>query len=645
MAPLCKFYQQGTCRNGSNCRFEHPGANSNPFGSANNNRYGALSSGGGSSGGAFGRGSSSADGSNAYKITKDAIKIDLQDERPSWVLSSYGPGRDAPEQLFGGYPREQSFEEIRLSVLSSPNPQQALQDVQTMCVEAEKQMDTALRNLDGAIQFVLSAENNHPNRHDICKQNTQGGSGVFAVGSGGTGFGANPLSVGSSANQNPFGATQSSPFGAPAAAAPTTSAFGQPSQMGAKPNPFGAPASTGGSAFGQPSSLGAGSGSAFGQPSALGQGSASAFGQPSALGGAGSGSAFGQPSSLGGGSAFGQPSSLGAKSNPFAAPANASSGFAAAAQQQTGAFGQPSALGAKPNPFGTPASTSAFGAPAAPTTSAFGQPSQMGAKPTPFGAPSQPSTSGPFGAPSQPASSSPFGAPSQPSNPSPFGASSQPSRNSPFGTSSQPQNASPFGAPAQPSGAPATSPFGQPSAQATAFGTPTPSSPFSSTNNALASQAMETQAAPAASNPFGQPATNGFGAPSNSLASGVGGLGGQSAASAAPQGANSPYQPGSMKQHPPLDSYVAKMGTRIIRFKNMPVSYKNDKPGVQTRSGWTKIWFPNGPPTYYSLTEPEDKSAYTDAVHKVYEESSRTGRFPDLMPEVPPMREDCVWDF
>lgn len=112
----------------ANCRFEHPGASQNAFGNTNNNRFGALSSGGGGSGGgAFGRAPSNGpDGTNAYKITKDAMKIDLVDERPQWILSAYGPGRDAPEQLFGGYPREQSFEEIRLLVATSPNPQQAV---------------------------------------------------------------------------------------------------------------------------------------------------------------------------------------------------------------------------------------------------------------------------------------------------------------------------------------------------------------------------------------------------------------------------------------------------------------------------------------------------------------------------------------
>ena len=122
----------------ANCRFEHPGANQNqnqnPFGapsSNNNNRFGALSNtgGGGGWGGGAGGGSGSggaAGATNPYKITKDGLKLDLADERPPWILSSYGPGKDAPEQLFGGYPREQSLEEVRLYVMGSANPQQAV---------------------------------------------------------------------------------------------------------------------------------------------------------------------------------------------------------------------------------------------------------------------------------------------------------------------------------------------------------------------------------------------------------------------------------------------------------------------------------------------------------------------------------------
>lgn len=48
-----------------------------------------------------------------YNISVNIIEQDLTNEKPQWILSAYGPGRDAPEQLFGGIPREQSFEEVR----------------------------------------------------------------------------------------------------------------------------------------------------------------------------------------------------------------------------------------------------------------------------------------------------------------------------------------------------------------------------------------------------------------------------------------------------------------------------------------------------------------------------------------------------
>lgn len=102
-----------------NCRFEHPGGSSNPFGGANSNRFGALSSGGGG-------GSNNRDTQSKYRFTKESVRVDLTDERPWWILSSYGPGKEAPDQLFGGYPQEQSFEEIRLLVQSASNPQEAV---------------------------------------------------------------------------------------------------------------------------------------------------------------------------------------------------------------------------------------------------------------------------------------------------------------------------------------------------------------------------------------------------------------------------------------------------------------------------------------------------------------------------------------
>ena len=64
-----------------------------------------------------------------YHISHEAIEKDLTIEIPQWILSAYGPGKDAPDQLFGGYPREQSVEEIRLHYMqgkAAGNEQQAV---------------------------------------------------------------------------------------------------------------------------------------------------------------------------------------------------------------------------------------------------------------------------------------------------------------------------------------------------------------------------------------------------------------------------------------------------------------------------------------------------------------------------------------
>ncbi|KAI1139447.1 hypothetical protein F5Y05DRAFT_381964 [Hypoxylon sp. FL0543] len=553
MAPTCRFWQQGNCRNGASCRFEHPGANMNPnpFGapSSNTNRFSALNN--------------TAGGRSQeipYKLSKDAIKLDLTGERPAWLLSCYGPGRDAPEQLFGGYPREQSLEEVMVYIRGSSNQQQAESEIKGLIQQAEQQNQTALNDLDGAIQFVLSAENKHPNRIDICKQgNPQGTtSGIFArdaVTGPQSGY-PNPLAsnpFSQAPNANPFGGNAPSPSPAPA--------FGQPSALGQKPNPFGSAPST------------------------------SAFGQPSASGAP-------QP-------AFGQPSQMGA-----AAPA----------------FGQPSSLGQKPNPFGSAASSGPAGFGQAPQ-SAFGQPSALGQRPNPFGAPTSSSAPNPFSSTAAATSA-----------PSPFG---------------QPATTNPFSA---------------------------------ATNAASADQTMDTSApTPAASNPFGQPSTSPFSAPNNNVfgsqrPSAFGAVASNPFAQAQAQAPQqqpqtrtpptsatkgNPYGPNSTKQHPPPESYINKAPNgMIVSFNGQPVSYKwkvNDKyedsmpqdatpkeppvPGVRNADGsWRKIFFPDGPPGYNKDTEP-DPSTYNATIKAAYTTMTATGRFDGDMPEVPPMREDCVWNF
>ncbi|ROW08752.1 hypothetical protein VPNG_06389 [Cytospora leucostoma] len=575
-------------------RFEHPGANSN----ANANPFSALSGGGNSRGG-FGKPAAAAS-ATPFSLHKDTIQKDLAEERPSWLLSAYGPGRDAPEQLWGGYPIEQSFEEIRLHYITgeaSGNPQGALNDIQGLWGQAEQKIQSALGNLDGAINFVLQSQNNHPNRHDVCQQNTSPSTGEFAVG------------------KRPLSLVPNQPANAFSSAAPSGGAFGQPSALSQKPNPF----STGGV-------------SAFGQPSAPTQ--SSAFGQPSALGGGG---AFGQPSALGGG-AFGQTSALGQKPSPFGQPS-------ALGQTAASGFGQTSALGSKPNAFGAPA----FGQPAQPTQptqpGAFGQPSQLGAKPNPFSTGAPAASASPFGAPAlnnTAPSSSPFGAVGATNNtPSPFGQAAQQATPSPFGQPAPAASASPFGQPKQPTMA---------ELEVSMYNradTPAPN-PFAAAGNTAAAPAnpFGQPAQPAASNPFAQaaPSTSGFGAAAqqpNNLAPATGAAAG-------------PYPPGASRQHPPYTSYATKAPTgQLQAFKGKAVTYKEidgqHYPGIRNFDGsWTKIWFPDGPPGYYKDTEPD--RAYTDQEKAVYEKFVQTGKFELAgaggggMPEAPPLREFCTWD-
>ncbi|KAE8450057.1 hypothetical protein EG329_007197 [Mollisiaceae sp. DMI_Dod_QoI] len=463
MPPVCKFWQQGTCRFGDQCRFEHPVNR----GYTNGNRFGALADSNSNSNSRnnnnYQSGSSSSDRTLPYQLDKNAIITDLTTERPQWILSAYGPGRHAPAQLFGGLPREQSFEEMRLlhyMGVASGNPQQVVQEAEGLVQQSEQQMQNVVNNIDSAIQYLINAEKEHPNRLDICKG-----------GQASPGAQPNPLS-------------SSTPFGAPK----TSIAFGAPSQSASTPV-FGAPSAPTG---------------AFGQPSQLGQ-------KPSPF--SASTPAFGAPSQLGTTGAFGQPSQLGQKPSPFGAPSG-SVGFGAFAGASK-PFGQP----ATSTSFGAPSQptvSNPFGAQPKPSTSSpFGAPSQP-ATSSPFGAPSQPAQPNPFSqqAPSNP---NPFGAPSQPAQPNPFGAAS----GAPFGTPS-PALSNPFGAPSQLVN---PTPFGQPpssgNANANPFGNPQPNpSPF---NNGFGGP-PPTRPNAANGTPFGapqpQPAQNGLGGFTNGSSSG-----------------------------------------------------------------------------------------------------------------------------
>jgi nucleoporin NUP42 len=511
-----------------------------------------------------------------------------------------------------------------------------LNEAQELYTNAQAQIQTALRDSKGAVNFIVD-ESQHPNRQDICREGTQGAPfGEFLVGK-------RPKSTiaDTGSQSNPFGSNNntSSPFGGGAPAG--GNAFGQPLTLGAKPSAFGAPSfgqpsqpAQGGTAFGQPSQP-----SAFGQPSQLGQ-AAPTFGQPSQP------SAFGQPSQQP--SAFGQPSALGAKPSAFGAPAF---GQPSQPNAQGNVFGQPSQPNAQGNAFGQPSQPNAQG-------NAFGQTGQLGQKPNPFGAPSGTNnSSSPFGAAAStnnaPAAN-PFGAPS---GANPFGSNNNNNQNNaganPFGQPSQPaqqpaQGNSPFGQPSNTAAPAASNPFGA----SNAAPTPAANNPFGQPSqpqsNGFASQNNQQQT----NNPFGQPSqpsqqVNPFGQPSNATPAAANPFAAGQPQQPVAASSGSPYPPNSSRQHPPIESYSSKgMDGRLSMFKGKSVVYKDGKPGIQEFDGtWRRIWFPDGPPGYSADTElPPEK--YDDKSKAQWMAFAQTGNFEGgLMPELPPPRECTVWDF
>lgn len=181
-------------------------------------------------------------------------------------------------------------------------------------------MRNALRDPDGAINYVIEAGKKHPNRRDLCASKGQATSGA-------TNWGPSPALAGTS--------------------------FGVPSQLGG-----GATAS-----FGRPSQLQTAN-TTFGQPAQAGQ-QFSAFGQPSQLAGRPFGGGLAAPSQNASGP-FGQPAQR--QGTPFAQQQSGALGLVQA-QNNTAGFGQP------PIPHGTsfvqPSQPAPF-----PTAGGFGRPSQ-----------------------------------------------------------------------------------------------------------------------------------------------------------------------------------------------------------------------------------------------------------------------------
>ncbi|KAL9118084.1 MAG: hypothetical protein Q9187_005373 [Circinaria calcarea] len=405
MAPVCTFWQRGHCKNGDNCRFEHPAKGGSSASSYN--RFGVLNS------ESPGHGSSSSNKveiyredatvihdaatkpPSRYQLDKEVIITDLSKERPQWILSAYGPGRSAPVQLFGGLPREQSFEELRLrhyELAAAGNQQQAIQEAQVLVSNAEQQMQTVLRDVDGAIKYIIDGEKEHPNRLDVVQAK---GTGIAQ---------AKPSST---IQQPPTSFGQPSTFGKPTGLVGLeNTAFGQPSTFGqpTQPtNPFTQPSNTGKATgtFGQQTP-------AFGQPAPLGR-PTTGFGQAS--------STFGQPSNLNA-PAFGQPSNpstFGQPSNPFARAPSGPKSFINQPVPASTTSAQGANVAAPSNPFGQPKvpQPSTFGQPTQPSAGVFGKPTNSPA-PTPFGQP--PAAPKPFNQAPPPAPGGMLGKPIDASN-------------------------------------------------------------------------------------------------------------------------------------------------------------------------------------------------------------------------------------
>ncbi|KAK3070952.1 hypothetical protein LTR53_009541 [Teratosphaeriaceae sp. CCFEE 6253] len=425
---VCPFFLQGRCKFGNNCKNEHPGqAQQNSFAALGNNSRGDTGGGRNRSGGANGGdryrpGDRNRNQKLPYHLDRDAVAADLEvggdGERPRWLLSSYGPGRDASRQLLEGA-LEQSQEEMRVMcyiAVRDNKLQDYLSHEASLGSQAQQQAQTIKNDLDSALKYVIDGEQQHPNRIDQVA-NGSGASWTSKRAATGGGFGQPSLGMGTSPfgkPSAPSGLGQQAPaFGQPSQA---TGTFGQPSSIASKPAfgqpsqqhaTFGAPSQpgNGGTAFGAPSGLGA-SRPAFGAPSQPGFGQ-SGFGQAA-------NSAFAAPSQPAGSSPFGAGQHQ--QANPFAAAANQPSAFGQASQAQSQQASPFAPTNRQTNGFGS-AGSQAGTNPFAPKTGApaFGQPSQPNG--SPFAQAAQSGNSG-FGHPAAPAAiSTGFGQPSGQSAP------------------------------------------------------------------------------------------------------------------------------------------------------------------------------------------------------------------------------------
>ncbi|GLJ41227.1 hypothetical protein SUGI_0853380 [Cryptomeria japonica] len=282
---LCRNFQRGSCRYGSDCKFLHPTQQpSNPYGfgvknpsqtrsgfgfgathqnqkaSERGNRFLPLS-------GAGSVGSQQNDSQpqvanhvcNDPNICKQQIVEDLKNERPVWKLTCYSHWRSLPCDIIGDI----SYEELRFAAYDDAKQglslQQIIQRESSLVNSKKEEFNNLLRTPYRPPSNSSSSGFNSSSAPFSFQNNTIASVpsvGLFGSTTGGTyqtsaGFGTPPNTFGSvlgntlhafgnqaqTPNQNPFGKASVFPTNFTGQQNPNSSAIG----FGANSSPFGAP--------------------------------------------------------------------------------------------------------------------------------------------------------------------------------------------------------------------------------------------------------------------------------------------------------------------------------------------------------------------------------------------------------------------